>query len=434
MTEHGRVDAGAASEIGAGETGEAIHAGIGAPVLVTLAMLSAVAPFAIDLYLPALPQMAIALKTSEAGVQLSLTAFLIGAALGQLFFGPLSDRYGRVRPVVLGSLVCALAGAAAALSPNIAFLVAARFVQGAAGSAGMVIGRAIVSDLAEDKNQAARAFNLLLAVVGIAPVVAPWVGSLIVGPLGWRGTLWVVCGFTVLVLVAVLAFLRESHTPARRARARAQQASRHAGLRSLVSRRFLGNTLAFAFPFTAYMGYISASPFIFQVIVGLSVVQYGLLFALIALVLTGVSALAAHLNPRIAPRRQLRFGLLALLAGSAALSAILVFKAPPVWTILPIAVAVSSLGFIMGNATSAAIAAVPQAAGTGSAVLGALQFGFGALVAPLVGLRGEHSASPLATVMIVASGLSFAAFLLAGREMPEVKPATNDAASTFDRV
>ena len=271
-------------------------------------------------------------------------------------------------------------------------------------------------------------------MVGIAPIVAPWVGSLILGPLGWRGTLWVVCGITVLVLAAVLAFLRESHTPARRARARTQQASRGASWRSLGSRRFLGNTFAFAFPFAAYIGYISASPFVFQVIVGLSVVQYGRLFALIALVLTSTSALAAHLATRIAPRRQLRFGLLALLAGSAALAAILVLKAPPAWTILPIAVAVSSLGFIMGNATSAAIAAVPQAAGTGSAVLGALQFGFAALVAPLVGLRGEHSASPLAIVMIVASAFSFAAFLLAGREMPEVKPDTIDVASSFERV
>ena len=175
MTEHLQGDASAGSESGVGETGEAIRGGISTPVLVTVAMLGAVAPFAIDLYLPALPQMAMALKTSEAGVQLSLTAFLIGAALGQLFFGPLSDRYGRVRPVVIGTLVCALAGAAAALSPNIAFLVAARFVQGAAGSAGMVIGRAIVSDLAENKNQAARAFNRCW----------PWSASLRLSLPGW---------------------------------------------------------------------------------------------------------------------------------------------------------------------------------------------------------------------------------------------------------
>jgi DHA1 family bicyclomycin/chloramphenicol resistance-like MFS transporter len=394
--------------------------GITTPILLSLALLASVPAFATDLYLPAFPQMMTVLRTTAAGVQLTLTAFLIGAGLGQLLFGPLSDRYGRVRPVVAGASVCVVASAAAALSPSIAFLIAARFVQGAAASAGMVVGRAIISDLAPDGQQSARAFNLMMIVMGVAPIVAPSLGSALVGPFGWRGTLWAMFAIAVIVLAAVLAFLRESHPPERRARIKAQQAAHGAGLACLATRGFLGNTLAFVLAFAAFMAYISASPFVFQVIVGLTVVQYGILFAVNALILSGVGAVAAHLAKRVSIRRQARFGLLVLLGGSAAVAGVVFLGAPPVWTIPTIVLAIASLGFVIGNLTSAAISAVPRAAGTGSAVLGAVQFMLGAVVAPLVGIRGAHSAIPLAVVMTTASGLAIVAFWMAGEPKPHL--------------
>jgi DHA1 family bicyclomycin/chloramphenicol resistance-like MFS transporter len=377
-------------------------------VLITLALLAAVAAIATDLYLPAFPQMAIALATGAAGVQLTLTTFLVGAAVGQLVFGPLSDRYGRMPPLVAGALVCAVASAAAALATNIESLVVARFVQGFAGSAGMVLGRAIISDLAEDARAAARAFSLIMTVIGIVPVLAPWLGSVLVGPLGWRGMLWIVFGITLLMLGAVLLSLKESHPARRRPHSRASS-----GLSLLLNRQFVGNTFAFGLGFAALMAYISASPFLFQMVIGLSVVQYGLAFGLIALMLTGASVAAAHLAGKVPARRQLRFGLLTLVGASFVLSGIVWFALPPIWTILPITVAVGSLGFVLGNAPALAIAAVPRVAGAGSAVLGALQFGLGALVAPLVGLRGERSAGPLVIVMTVASALALASALAA---------------------
>ena len=155
-------------------------------LLATLALLSAVAPFSTDLYLPGFPQMVADLRTSPTNVQLTLTACLLGLAIGPLVFGPLSDRIGRVRPLLAGAAICVLASLAAALAPTIEVLIAARFVQGFTGAAGMVIGRAIVSDLATGR-AAARAFSLLMLVGGLAPVAAPLAGGFIVGPLGWRG-------------------------------------------------------------------------------------------------------------------------------------------------------------------------------------------------------------------------------------------------------
>ena len=174
---------------------------IGGFLLVTLALLAAAAPFATDLYLPAFPAMVDDLGTGSIGVQLSLTAFLVGVGVGQVMFGPLSDRIGRRGPLLVGTAVYVLAGAATALAPTIGLLVAARFVQGVSGAAGMVIGRAIIADLARGR-QAARAFSVMMLVGGVAPVVAPLAGSLLAGPVGWRGLLWIVAAIGALALVA----------------------------------------------------------------------------------------------------------------------------------------------------------------------------------------------------------------------------------------
>ena len=187
-------------------------------LLVTLALLSAVAPFATDLYLAAFPAMVTDLHTTATAVQLTLTAFLLGLAAGQLLFGPLSDRFGRVRPLVVGAAVCVLASAATVFAPSIEILIGARFFQGVAGAAGMVIGRAIIADLASGK-AAARAFSLMMIVGGVAPVIAPLAGGFLVGPIGWRGALAVILGLSTLMLVAVLLIVRETHTEHRRSHA-----------------------------------------------------------------------------------------------------------------------------------------------------------------------------------------------------------------------
>lgn len=381
-------------------------------LLVTLALLSAVAPFATDLYLPAFPRMVDDLQTSPTNVQLTLTAFLVGLAAGQLIFGPLSDRFGRVKPLVIGATICVAASVVAVLAPTIEVLIAARLAQGPTGAAGMVIGRAIISDLATGR-EAARAFSLMMIVGGVAPIAAPLAGGFLVEPLGWRGALAIILALVVAMLVAALVVIRETHTKERRARLQDEKISAGSPLRDLTSRTYVGNLLAFGFAFAVMMAYISASPFVYQTMMGLSSAQYGAMFGVNALGLLSMSALSARLTARREPRSIARIGLVAILVASLAVLALAVTQTPAGWLALPLFVAVSAMGLIFGNTTALALSAAPRAAGSASAALGATQFLLAAAVSPLVSLGGEHSAVPLGLVMASAALVAYLGFAVA---------------------
>lgn len=383
-------------------------------LLVTLALLSAVAPFATDLYLPAFPQMVDDLHTSPTNVQLTLTAFLLGLAAGQLVFGPLSDRYGRVKPLVFGAAVCVLASVVAVLAPTIEVLVAARLAQGLTGAAGMVIGRAIISDLATGR-AAARAFSLMMIVGGIAPIAAPLAGGFLVQPLGWRGALAVILALVVAMLVAAMVVIRETHTEERRATQRANRATQGSPLRDLARREYLGHLVTFGFAFAVMMAYISASPFVYQTMMGLSSTQYGAMFGVNACGLLVMSATSARLTAHVEPRRLAAVGLAVILTASVAVLVLAVSAVPAGWLALPLFFAVAGMGLVFGNATALALSAAPRAAGTASALLGATQFGLAAMVSPLVGLAGEHTATPLGIAMVCAATVAVAGFLAARR-------------------
>ncbi|BBY52262.1 Bcr/CflA family drug resistance efflux transporter [Mycolicibacterium arabiense] len=383
-------------------------------LLVTLALLSAVAPFATDLYLPAFPTMVDDLHTSATAVQLTLTAFLLGLAAGQLLFGPLSDRFGRVRPLLVGAAVCVVASATTVFAPTIEVLIGARFAQGVAGAAGMVIGRAIIADLASGK-AAARAFSLMMIVGGVAPVIAPLAGGFLVGPIGWRGALAVILGLSTLMLLAVVLVVRETHTEHRRAQLRESRATLGSPLRDLLRRVYLGHAVAFCGAFATMMAYISASPFIYQSMMGLSAGQYGAMFGVNALALLGASALSARLIARVEVRRVAAVGMASIVTATVALLALALSPAPAGWLALPLLVIVGSMGLIFGNTTALALGAAPRAAGMASAVLGALQFGVAAAVSPLVSIAGEDTAVPAAIVMVCTSVLAVTSFAIAGR-------------------
>jgi MFS transporter, DHA1 family, multidrug resistance protein len=383
-------------------------------LLVTLALLSAVAPFATDLYLPAFPQMVDDLHTSPTNVQLTLTAFLLGLAVGQLVFGPLSDRFGRVRPLVIGAAVCVVASIVAVLAPSIEVLVAARLAQGLTGAAGMVIGRAIISDLATGR-AAARAFSLMMIVGGVAPIAAPLAGGFLVGPLGWRGSLAVILALVVAMLGATLAVVRETHTQERRARLRLEKSTVGSPLRDLQRREYIGHLIAFGFAFAVMMAYISASPFVYQTMMGLSSAQYGAVFGVNAFGLLLMSALSARLTARREPRAVAGIGLVAILVAGVAVLALAILGVPAGWLALPLFVAVAGMGLIFGNTTALALSAAPRAAGTASAVLGALQFLLAAAVSPLVSLGGEHTATPLGIVMVCCAVIACTGFLFGRR-------------------
>ena len=383
-------------------------------LLLILALLSAVAPLSIDLYLPAFPSMAEDLSTSTSAVQLTLTAFLVGITIGQLIFGPLSDRFGRLRPLLIGAVLCVVASIVAVIAPSISILVAARLFQGIGGAAGMVIGRAVISDVARGK-AAARAFSLMMIVGGIAPVIAPMIGGFLVDPLGWRGILTVVLGLAVIMVVCVLFGIRETLPAARRAELKALRAQSDSPYEALRSREFLSYTLTFGFSFAVMMAYISASPFVYQDMMGLSSIWYGIMFGCNAFALMIVSGVAARLAAVRSARGMLATGVAAMATGGAALALLVAAGVDPIWLSGPLFLAIASLGLILGNATALALGAVPAAAGSASAVLGALQFGLAAVVSPLVGLGGEDTAAPMAVVMGISAVIAVIAFLTSGR-------------------
>lgn len=382
------------------------------PLIVALASLGTVAPVATDLYLSGLPAMAEDLHSGPSGVQLTLTTFLVGLALGQLVMGPVSDHLGRRRPLVLSATVCAAAGVACALAPNLGVLLAARFVQGFAGAGGMVIGRAVIADLVTGR-AAAKAFTLMITVGGVAPVTAPLIGSFLADPVGWRGMLWTVAGLCAAMLVVVLLVVPETHPP--EARAAHRQGSPFAGVRTALAigayrRQIAVNALSFA----VLMAYISSSPFIYQNVVGLSEVGYGVAFGVNATGLFTTGWVSHRLLDRWSPGQVLRSAVAVQLLGTCSF-VLLAATGAPSWMIpLPIFVAVASNGAIMGNSSALAMAMVRPVAGAGSAVLGFTTFALGALVSPLVGLGGEDSALVPALFMAGACAVSFTLSRLAG--------------------
>ncbi|WNM25411.1 multidrug effflux MFS transporter [Demequina capsici] len=387
-----------------GDTSSAVKATapITLPLLLTLALLTAVAPFATDLYLPAFPAMAADLDTASAGVQLSLTAFLIGAGVGQLIFGPVSDRVGRRGPLAVGVLLFLASSVAATLAPSVTVLVGLRLLQGLSGAAGMVIARAIIADRAHG-TAAAHAQTMLMMVGGIAPVIAPLLGSFLAEPIGWRGTLGVVAGIGAVAAVATLLTVRESRPRGERSDRTSARAASGAGMSALRSRQYAGHAIAFAFAFAVMMAYISASPFLYQQLIGLSTIGYGIAFGFNALLIMATSALAARLTSTMPTARIAAIGL-AVNLGAVVVLGVLAATGTPAWTLaMPLAVAIGALGLVFGSTTALALDAVPGSPGLASAVLGLGQFALAGIVAPLVSIGGEDTALPLAIVMVAAS-------------------------------
>jgi DHA1 family bicyclomycin/chloramphenicol resistance-like MFS transporter len=379
------------------------NGGIGTATLVALAMLAAVAPFGIDLYLSAFPAMTSDLSTSATGVQLSLTAFLVGAGVGQVVFGPWSDRAGRMVPLLTGLGVFIAASAVAVAAGSIEVLVLARLAQGLGGAAGMVIGRAMILDR-ESGPAAARALNLMMMIGGVAPVVAPLAGSLLADSIGWRGLLSIVGALGVASLVATLAFVRESRPKAVRDAARTDARGSWSGL---LRRGYVGHVIAFGFGMAIMMAYISASPFVYQDLIGLGTEQYGFAFAVNAIGIVAATAVSARLTKRYSIRTLTAAGLTISLAAVLVILVLTLTGVAAVWLMAP-----------LFFATALALSAVPPAAtGAASAFLGLLQFVLAGVVAALVGLGGEGTTLPLALTMLGAAVVALLGLLL-GKPRP----------------
>ncbi|MEV6810410.1 multidrug effflux MFS transporter [Streptomyces sp. NPDC017248] len=375
--------------------------------------LTATPPLAMDMYLPSLPEVTHALHAPAATVQLTLTACLLGMALGQLVVGPMSDRWGRRRPLLAGLAVYVVATALCALAPNVETLVAFRLAQGLGGAAGIVIARAVVRDL-HDGVAMARFFSTLMLISGVAPVVAPLIGGQLLRVTDWRGV------FVVLTVVgaalAALVWLRlpETLEPAGRHSGGAGEALR--SMRALLADLpFTGYMLAGGFTFAALFAYISASPFVVQEIYGASPQTFSLLFGLnsIGLVITG-QVNGKLLVGRVSLDKVFAVGLavIALAATALLLMASGVFGDTG---LVPVAAALfvlmSAMGITLPNAQSLALQRTRHAAGSASALLGTSSFLVGAVASPLVGVAGERTAVPMAVVQLAGALVAAVCFM-----------------------
>lgn len=384
------------------------------PVFVAvLVLLTAVAPLSIDMYLPAFPTIATELGTTAAGVQLSMTALLIGLAVGQLFIGPLSDGIGRRTPLLVGTLLCFLASVACALAPTIELLIAARFLQGLGGAAGVVLARAIVSDTARGA-VAAKLLGALMIVSVIAPVAAPLAGGAVIATIGWRGVFWIVSGLVLVMLLAAVVVAKES-LPREQRTSGGISSTLRAAREVLSNRTYTGYLLTFCLSFAGLFAYIAASPFVIQTILGFSATAFSLLFAVNAVAITATSAVTAALAGKLPYRLMTSWGLVAGLITAAGLLVCALNGVPMIPTLVLFALFQGSMGFIFANATTLALQETGKNAGTGSAFLGFLQFILAAAVSPLVGLAGEDSAVPMGIMMVAALGLAALAFLVLPR-------------------
>jgi len=370
-----------------------------AHMVVILGALSAFGPLSIDMYLPGLPSLGATLDAPAWAVQLTLTACLAGLALGQVVAGPLSDRFGRRTPLLIGVSAYAAASLLCALAPTILALVVLRFAQGIAGAAGIVIARAIVRDM-HSGVAAARYFSLLMLVNGLAPILAPIIGGQVLRVTTWRGVFVLLAGIGVVLVAAAAAGLRETLAPEDRHPGGVAETVRTFH-RLLGDRVFLGYALACGLAFGAMFAYISGSPFVLQDIYGASPQAFSVLFAANALGIVGASQANRALLHRFAPHAILRAALVAQASAGVALLAV-VLAGAGVWGIVPLLfVVVASLGLVLPNATALALAGHPRVAGSASGLLGVLQFIVGAAAAPLVGVAGTGTAVPMATVIAV---------------------------------
>ncbi|MFE4263128.1 multidrug effflux MFS transporter [Streptomyces sp. NPDC056883] len=378
-----------------------------------LGALAAVPPLSMDMYLPALPEVSRGLDASSTTVQLTLTACLTGMALGQLIVGPMSDKWGRRRPLLIGLLVYIVATAVCAFAPTAEVLVGFRLLQGLAGAAGIVIARAVVRDM-YDGLQMAKFFSTMLMVSSLAPILAPIIGGQMLRATDWRGIFMVLAAIGIALTVLVWRRLPET-LPVEKRNSGGVRATLWIMRGLLADRIFTGYVLTNGFAYAALFSYIAASPFVIQEIYGASPTTFSLLFGLNSLGLMIVSQVNGRvLFGRVRLDKALGMGLgIMVLAGIGLLSvAAGVFGHAGT---IPIAVGlfamISALGLVLPNTQALALMRTPHAAGSASALVGTSCFIMGAIASLFVGIAGKTTPVPMAAVQLGSALAAITCFL-----------------------
>lgn len=365
--------------------------------ILCLGSLTALGPLSIDMYLPAFPALAADFAASPSQVQVTLSACILGLALGQLLIGPWSDAVGRRRPVFAGLVAYALVSVLCVVAPSASVLAVLRFIQGVAGSAALVTATAMGRDLYHGA-AAARFFSLLMLVMGVAPILAPVLGAQILLVVSWHGIFLALAAIALILIVVTNRLLPETLPPERR----------HAGgvvvalkvfASVLKDRTFLAYSSVGGLAFAGMFAYIAGAPFVLQSIYGMSPQGFGITFGINALGLIGASQITGKLVHRFGPRRMMLSGIAVLAAGGTILLTAVLAGAGLPFILVGLFLVVSAQGLIAPNTAALALANHGRTAGSASALLGTLRFTFGALTAPMVGLAGEQTALPMALVI-----------------------------------
>jgi DHA1 family bicyclomycin/chloramphenicol resistance-like MFS transporter len=381
---------------------------------VILGALTAMGPLAIDMYLPALPTIARELETTAAAMQVSLAVYFIGIAVGQAFYGPLSDRWGRKPALYFGLTLFVASSAGCALAGDVRTLIALRFLQALGGCAPLVVPRAVVRDHF-DQQGSVRMLSVLILVMGLAPILAPLIGGQLLVNFGWRSVFWLLAAYGAVWLVVVVASLPESLPPARRRRQRLGEVLAVYS-RLMTDRVYMGYVLAGGLIFSGLLAYIAGSPFVFIELFDVPPEQYGLFFGMNAIGIISASQINRWLAGRVDARRIVAAVLpVAMSAGLVLLLDAYTGFGGFAGILVPLFVFIACHGFVMPNTTALAMAPHGQVAGSASALLGTVQFVLGATAGAMVGVLGNGTAVPFAAVIATCGAAAFALYQILPR-------------------
>ncbi|WP_141732347.1 Bcr/CflA family multidrug efflux MFS transporter [Oligoflexus tunisiensis] len=384
-------------------------------LVLILGSLSAIGPLSVDMYLPAFPEMASSLAAPLPSVEASLASYFAGLSLGQLFYGPLADRFGRKIPLLIGLVIYALASIACALAQSIEAVIALRFLQALGACGGMVIPRAIVRDRFGHQ-ESARIFSLLMLIMGVAPILAPMMGGYVSANFGWRSIFWFLTAFSGIIIASVATFLPETHGVNPEFKIKGSLVTFG---RLLRDREFMRYTLAGSIAQAGMFAYITGSPFVFIEYFGIPPENFGWVFGFNALGLIAMSQLNARLLRTYSYEKILHVALYVLTAAGLVLM-LSGISGGGFWAVLvPLFIYVATLGTTFPNAAAGALASQGRNAGSASAMLGTIQMLSASLAAFMVSHLHATSAATMATIVGICGISSLTFYMIMKRKESE---------------
>ena len=392
---------------------------------VVLGLLSAIGPFAIDMYLPALPSISADLHASNAATQGSLMAFFLAVAVCQIVYGPLSDSFGRKAPLHFGGALYTIGAIGCSFAPTIEWLIFARFVQGVGACAAMTIPRAVVRDL-HTGHEAARLMSLIMLVFSVSPILAPLFGSLVIAFAGWRDIFLAMAVAAVLGLVLVAFALRE--TRPREARIPFDLKTIAASYLELFrDRNYLGLVFIGGFGLASFFAFLSGSSFVYMEHFGLSPTQYSFAFSVNAVAFIGTAQLAGYFGRRFGLHRTVSAALTFYLASTTTLLALTLAGVDNVFVLIGMLwIGFAAMGLVIPSTAVLSLENYGRTAGTAAALMGTLQLMVGAIVVGIVGVFSNGNVLPMVSAIAACAAIAFALgrVTLTGREVvPGAQPA-----------